>query len=380
MKSVFAKTLYTGKAVKSDCYLNFKGRNVVGVSAQPKGRLMGRFETVTPALIDPHSHIGLIRSGEPSSEAEGNEQLNAILALSDALDSFQSDDSALKDAVEMGVLYTCILPGSGNIIGGMSAIIRNYADNSSKALIRRAGIKAALGFNPMNQRDWKGERPSTRMGAFTLLRTKLDTVGGKMQKYAASKGAARQKIVFNAEEKVLRELLFGNTVMRTHVHKIDDIAALLRLVDQFNLKVSVEHALDVHQADIFIELKKRGIPVIYGPMDCFAYKVELKHAGWRNARHLLESGVDFGLMTDHPVVPARNLLLQTRWFIRAGMSKQAAMELVTRKNAAIIGIDDILGTLVRGHWASFVCWNGDPFDISTYPQAVYGEGVRLYPE
>ena len=95
--------------------------------------------------------------------------------------------------------------------------------------------------------------------------------------------------------------------------------------------------------------------------------------------HLVSSGVEFGLMTDHPVTPARQLFLQTRWFARAGLSKQAAIELISRKNAEILGISKILGTLEKGKWASFIGWNGDPFDITAYPEAVYGEGKKLFP-
>jgi imidazolonepropionase-like amidohydrolase len=59
------------------------------------------------------------------------------------------------------------------------------------------------------------------------------------------------------------------------------------------------------------------------------------------------------------------------------LSKQQALELVTRKNAEILGIDDRLGTLEPGKWASFICWNGDPFDLASYPTAVYAEGRWL---
>ena len=85
-------------------------------------------------------------------------------------------------------------------------------------------------------------------------------------------------------------------------------------------------------------------------------------------------------MTDHPVTLARQLFLQTRWFLRSGMSGQQAIELVTRQNASILGIDDRLGTLQRGKWASFICWSGDPFNIASYPKAVYGEGELRYSE
>jgi imidazolonepropionase-like amidohydrolase len=179
---------------------------------------------------------------------------------------------------------------------------------------------------------------------------------------------------------VLQDLLAGKFRLRAHVHKIDDIAALLRLVDDYKLKLTVEHASDVYQSEIFRELRKRNIPVVYGPVDSFSYKVELKHEDWRNIRHLLASQVEFGLMTDHPITLARQLFLQTRWFMRAGLTKQQAIELVSRKNARILGIDDRLGILEKGKWASFICWSGDPFDLASYPAAVYGEGELLFSE
>jgi imidazolonepropionase-like amidohydrolase len=378
MNCIFAKTIYTGKSVVTDAYLLFNREKISGISKAKKGQRVGEFDVLTPAFVDPHSHIGMERSGEPSTEGEANEHQDSILALTDALDSIQMDDKALGDAVEMGVLYSCVMPGSGNIIGGHSAVIRNYAGSSTDALIARAGLKGAFGFNPMKTHAWKGKRPTTRMGAVAMLRSRLDEVRQKIQKYRKARGSKKEDIRFSAEDKVLRDLLNRKMRLRAHVHKIDDIAALLRLVDDFKIHVSVDHAGDVHHADIFRELKKRKIPVVYGPIDSFAYKVELKHEDWRNIRWLLESGVEFGLMTDHPVTLARQLLLQTRWFIRAGLSKQQAIELISRQNSKILGIDDRLGTLQTGKWASFVCWNGDPFDLASYPLAVYGEGELLY--
>jgi imidazolonepropionase-like amidohydrolase len=380
MNHVFAKTIYTGKSVVFDAHLLFKGTKITAVSKNKEGRRLGEFEVLTPAFIDPHSHIGMERSGEPSAEGEANEHQDSILALTDALDSIQMDDKALKDAVEMGVLYSCVMPGSGNIIGGHSAVIRHYAGSTTDALIARAGLKGAFGFNPMKTHAWKGKRPTTRMGAAAMLRNRLDEVRQKMQKFRKARGSKKADIHFSAEDKVLRDLLSRKMPLRAHVHKIDDIAALLRLVDEFKVQVTVDHAGDVHQLDIFRELKKRGIAVVYGPIDSFAYKVELKHENWRNVRLLLESGVEFGLMTDHPVTLSRQLLLQTRWFVRAGLSKQQAIELISYRNAKILGLADRLGTLERGKWASFVCWNGDPFDLASYPVAVYGEGELLYAE
>ena len=379
MKCIFAETIYTGKSIVSHAYLVFNGQKISGISKSAKGQFLGKFSVLTPAFIDPHSHIGMERSGEPSGEGEANDHLDSILTLTDALDSVQMDDKAFRDAVESGVLYSCVVPGSGNIVGGQSAVIRNYAKDSTAALIGRAGLKAAFGYNPMSTHRWKGQRPTTRMGAIAILRGRLSEVRQKDQQFRKARGSKKEEITFTAEEKVLQDLLTGNVRLRAHVHKIDDIAAVLRLVDEFKIKLTVEHAMDVHQSEIFQELKKRKIPVVYGPIDSFAYKVELKHEDWRNIRHLIASRVEFGLMTDHPVTLARQLFLQTRWFVRAGMSKQQAIELVSRQNARILGIDKQLGTLAKGKWASCICWSGDPFDLANYPIAVYGEGNLLYP-
>lgn len=378
MYCVFAKTIYTGKSVVQESYLVFDGQKIAGISSGEKGTLLGEFDVVTPAFIDPHSHIGMVRSGEPDDEEESNERMESIMPLPNALDSVQMDDSSFKAAVEYGVLYSCVMPGSGNIIAGHCAVIRNYSKNSTEAFIASAGVKAAFGYNTIAAHDWKGNRPSTRMGALSMLRMKLDEIRQKIDKYKTAKGKEKREITFTNEDAVLQNLLMGKNYLRVHVHKIDDIATLLRLVDEFKLSVKVEHAMDVFQPEIYEELKKRKISVTYGPIDSFAYKVELKHENWRNARHLVDTGVTFGLMTDHPVVMARQLFLQTRWFIRAGLSKQQAIELVSRKNADILGINKILGTLEKDKWASFICWNGDPFDMCSYPLEVYGEGGLLF--
>ena len=378
MNCIYGRTIYTGKNVIENSYVVFDGGVIKDISRRKKGTLEGSYEVITPAFIDAHSHIGMDRAAEPGSESEANEKMDPFTVIEDALDSVQMDDASFRDSIEQGILYSCTVPGSGNILCGYSAVIKNYARNTSEALVARAGLKAAFGYNPMSTTHWKGQRPYTRMGALAMLRKKLGEVRIKTAKHARARGKAKRDIDFTAEEETLRSVLQGRMCLRVHVHKTDDIAALLRIVDEFGLKVTVEHACDVHDGHVFRELKKRRIPVVYGPLDSFAYKVELKHENWRNIGCLLESGVEFGLMTDHPVILQKTLLLTLRWFLRFGCSRQEAIGIITAGNARILGIDNILGTLEKKKWASFTCWNGDPFDLASYPVAVYGEGNMLY--
>ena len=142
MPCVFGERVYTGRKVVEKAFVCFSGSRVTAVAARRQGEVVGEFAVITPAFIDPHSHIGMHRAGEPSGEGEANEKLDTVLALADALDSVQMDDAALRESVECGVLYSCVVPGSGNVLGGRSAVIRNGAPDTTSALVRRAGIKA----------------------------------------------------------------------------------------------------------------------------------------------------------------------------------------------------------------------------------------------
>ncbi len=300
-----------------------------GVSKEPKGEFLGKFPVVTPAFIDAHCHIGMERAGEPGSEGEANEHMESLLFLADALDSVQMDDSAFRDSVELGVLYSCVSRAAATSSAAGPPSSATTPARPREALIARSGIKAAFGYNPMSTRDWKGTRPYTRMGALSLLRARLAQVKSKMEKARKGAKGARGLRPDRGGGGHPRHPP-GRQALRVHVHKIDDIACLLRLQEEFGISVTVEHACDVHDGHIYAALKERGIPVVFGPLDAFAYKVELRHENWRNVRHLLESGVEFGLMTDHPVIPQRNLLLELRWFIRCGLNRQDAIEIVTR--------------------------------------------------
>lgn len=380
MKAIKARVLYTGRKVVEEAWLLFQRKKVVGVSRKQRGEVVGEYEVVTPAFIDPHSHIGMVRAGEPAAEEESNEKFDSLTAGTDALDSVQMDDTSFAASVRAGVLYSCVLPGSGNIVGGQSAVLRNYAPTTNAALFARAGIKGAFGYNPISCREWKGKRPYTRMGALGILRAKLAAVRAKLEKLGRLPQKKRGEVEFDTEETVLRALLERQEVFRVHVHKADDVDALLRLADEFKLRVVVEHTMDVHDRRVYETLRKRRIPVVYGPLDSLAYKVELKHESPKNVALLVESGVEYGLMSDHPVILQETLPLTLRWFLRAGLSKQQALEVLTRQNAHLLGLDRLLGTLERGRWASFVGWDGDPFDLACRPRAVYGEGEALFTE
>ncbi len=403
MRAYFAKVLYDGKGVRRNAYVLVEGEKIVKVSdSKPECEIV-EGEVITPAFIDAHSHVGMDRQGEPVKEGEANDKLSQILPEIDSINGVYFDDKAFEEAIEHGVLYSIVVPGSGNVLGGKAWLVRNFAKNRDEAGIRRIGYKMALGYNPRSTENWKGERPSTRMGVYAMLESEFERMRRKIREFEIDlkrKERELRKKVENGEmseeeakeeleeerekfrlslglkEEHLADILSGKALVKTHVHKEDDALYLIHLKNRFGINCTAEHLLDVHRREIFEKLKQAKIPATYGPLDAFAYKVELKHESYKNVKHLMASGLDFCLMSDHPATLARDLFLQLRHFLRYGMSEAWAISLITSKPAEIHGIEE-LGSVESGKLASFVVWSGDPFDLRSRITAVVAEGKYM---
>jgi imidazolonepropionase-like amidohydrolase len=376
MKLIKCQTLFDGRDENKDVFIGFEGENIVYVgNNKQEGEIIAE-GTVTPAFLDAHSHIGMVRAGEPDKEEESNEQMRTVYPLVNALHSIYMDDSAFGESVESGVLYSTVLPGSGNVIGGKAVLIRNFAHDINEAYVMDVGIKAALGHNPRSHVEWKGDRPSTRMGAVAMLRENLVKALKARQLVEMEKKVPAE---IEPLTEVFMDILSNKFKMMVHLHKEDDAMILIQLAREFGLKVIANHCSDVHRQEVFVALREASIPIIYGPMDSFPYKVELKHESWKNAEKLLKSGAKFSLMSDHPVILQRNLFYSLRHFLRFGLSKAEAISKITSEPAEIIGAHNI-GEVRPDFKASFVVWSGDPFSLTSHPIMVVAEGKIAYEE
>lgn len=394
-----ATILFDGKGKSENKTIVIENEKIIDILNKPlKADYSG---IVTPAFIDPHSHIGMDRQGEPYQESEVNDHINQITPLHNPLNSIYFDDRAFKDTVDFGVLYSCVVPGSGNLMGGRAMIIKNFAANRNDAFIKDYGYKLALGYNPRSTDSWKGTRPSTRMGVYSLLEKKFDEVLNKEKKQLLEKekklhelekkingqklsNEARIKeeefikqefeLEFDQVEKAILELLHRKKTAKVHVHKEDDVLYLADFIKKYNITATAEHTGDVFNKEIFDYLGDNNIDIIYGPLGSLDYKVELKHAYYQNTKLLMESKAFFGLMTDHPVILSHHLRDSLKYFLIQGMTDAEAISLITYKNAKILGLDDCLGTIEKGKLASIILWNKDPLNLGAFPKAVIAEG------
>jgi len=196
-----ASVLFDGQGASEDQTVVLEGDRIAEVG---RSSAAADIEViVTPGFIDGHSHIGMARSGEPAAEEETNETCEHILPLADPLNSVYFDDPAFTEAVDFGVLYSCLVPGSGNVLGGKAVIIRNFASGRGDALVKDYGFKLALGYNPRSTGGWKGVRPNSRMGVYALLEKRLEDLLRRRERAALARERKLRELSFKAGEKGL---------------------------------------------------------------------------------------------------------------------------------------------------------------------------------
>ncbi|MBP7370588.1 MAG: amidohydrolase, partial [Arenimonas sp.] len=106
---------------------------------------------ITPGIIDVHSHLGVYASPGVNATSDGNEATAAVTANVWAEHSVWPQDEGFAKALAGGVTSLQILPGSANLVGGRSVILKNvYATTVQGMKFPNApyGIKMACGENP----------------------------------------------------------------------------------------------------------------------------------------------------------------------------------------------------------------------------------------
>ncbi|MCZ6779257.1 MAG: hypothetical protein O7F16_09860, partial [Acidobacteria bacterium] len=148
-----------------------------GVDVPKRARVVdGTGLYVMPGLVDTHSHLGIYALPEVAPHADGNEWTDPISPHVRAIDSVHGGDPAIARSLTGGVTTVQILPGSANIIGGQSAVIKLRGGTAEDMLFEGAppGMKMAFGENPKRvYGSQQKRRPASRMGNAAVLREAL---------------------------------------------------------------------------------------------------------------------------------------------------------------------------------------------------------------
>lgn len=331
---------------------------------------------VTPGLIDAHSHTGLFRLGV-------NESGQAVTSEVRIADSLDPGHINWYRQLAGGVTSALLLHGSANPIGGQSQTVKvRWGALRPEDMFfedAKPGIKFALGEN-VKQSNW-GDRnttryPQTRLGVETIIRDRFT----KAREYAA-RGWKTETGGRDLELEILAEILAGDRLIHCHSYRQDEILMLCRVAEDFGFKIGTfQHGLETYKVAEVVREHAIGASIF---SDWWAFKVEVQDAIPAAGPINFEAGLMTSYNSDSDEL-ARRMNAEAgkayRYAREAGieMTRQDALNFVTRNPAIQLGIIDRVGTIEVGKDADLVVWSGDPISSLTRAERTFVDGRQLF--
>ena len=332
---------------------------------------------ILPGFIDAHTHLGIIENALDFEGDDCNESTDPFTPQMRAVDGINPFDRCFEEARMRGITAAASSPGSANACGGEIAVVKTLGRRVDDMLIKKCGIKFALGENPKNIYNGREETPVTRMAIAALIREGLYKarryVHDMDSYYSDSENYDPPEYDIKCE--ALMPLLDRKIKAFFHCHRADDICTAMRISKEFGLDPVIIHGTDGHRiADIIANEK---IPVICGPLICDRCKPEMQGLELKNAAVLHENGVEIAVCTDHTVIPIQYLPLSAQAAVKGGLSFDEAVRTITVNPARILGIDDTTGSLAEGMDADLQLYKKgeNPLDLMSEPRLVMINGI-----
>ncbi len=378
----------TGQEIQGGAILFRDGRIVaVGKTVDAPADAVvvdGTGKYVTPGIIDVHSHVGVYAAPGTDAESDGNEATNPVTAEVWAEHSFWPQDPQIPLAIAGGVTTIQALPGSANLIGGRSAVLKLVPSRTVQGMKFPGapyGLKMACGENPKRVYGNRGG-PSTRMG----------NMAGYRAAFISAEGYRRRWDKWNSDHQgdppgrdlrleTLAEVLRGHILVQNHCYRGDEMAQMMDLAREFGFHIrAFHHAVEAYKVGDL--LAANGVAAAMWA-DWWGFKEEAMDGVQQNLALVQQAGARATIHSDDPGgIQRLNQEVAKAMYagIRAGIpiTRDQALRWMTANAAWVLGIDSITGTLEPGKMADVVLWSADPFSVYAKTLQVYNDGWLVY--
>jgi imidazolonepropionase-like amidohydrolase len=342
----------------------------------------GKF--VTPGIIDVHSHLGDYASPGVPAHQDGNEATDPVRADVWAEHSVWPQDPGFSRALANGGITTLqILPGSANLFGGRSVVLKNVYSRTVQGMKFPGapyGLKMACGENP--KRVYGGKSgPSTRMGNIATTRAtwlKAIEYQRKWDEYGRAGGDVPER---DLALDTLHGVLEGKILIHNHCYRADEMAVMIDVAKEMGYKIaSFQHAVESYKiADL---LAANGICSAMWA-DWYGFKMESFDGIQENIAFVDRAGA-CAIVHSDDANGIQRLNQEAAKALASGrrvginVSDAVAWTWLSANPAKALGIFDKTGSLKPGKMADLVLWNGDPFSVYSRPERVWIDGALMF--
>ena len=354
------------------------------VTVPPDAQVVdGTGKYLTPGIIDTHSHLGVYAAPGGDALADGNEMSSPSTPQVWAEHSVWPQDPQFPRALSSGVTTIQVLPGSGNLIGGRSAVLKVVPSRTVQGMKfpgAKYGLKMACGENP--KRVYAQRGLMTRMGNVAGYRAQwinAEAYRRRWDKWLADKKGDPPSRDLALE--TLAEVLRGNIFVHNHCYRADEMAQMIDIAREFGYTIkSFHHGVEAYKVADLLAANNISASVW---SDWGGFKMEAMDGIRGNLPLLHNAGVKTIVHSDDANGMQR-LNQDAAKGISEGreagisVSEDEAIKWITLNPAWAIGLDDKIGSLVVGKNADVVLWDKNPFSIYARAEKVWIDGAMLF--
>lgn len=339
-----------------------------------KVRIISAFGCVVlPGLVEAHCHMGITEEKKGAEGDDCNETVNPVTPYLRAIDAVNPMDAAFDDALRAGITSAMIGPGSSNVVGGTFAFLKTHGRCIDRMIVKSpAAMKVAFGENPKANYGEMERSPATRMAIAAMLREELFRAIGYREK--KKQGMKRWEEEFRYE--CWLPVIEGRIPLKAHVHRADDILTAIRIAEEFQVSMTLDHCSEGHL--ILDEIRKSGFPAIVGPDLASRSKIEVQNMAFKTAGILNQAGIPTAITTDHPVSLIQSLPLCAGLAVKAGMEESEALKAITLYPAQICGVADRVGSLEKGKDGDVAIFDKNPLETAAKTMCTLVDGEIAY--
>lgn len=354
---------------------------------------------VTPGVVDIHSHLGNYPSPSMASTSDGNEIVAPNTAYVWTEHSVWPQDAGFTRALAGGVTSMQILPGSANLFGGRSVVLKNVPSRSVQGMKfpnAPYGLKMACGENPKRVYGERGG-PGTRMGNMAGYRSAWIDAQGYQKKWKDYWKKHDAWVNDDSDDKsddapdapsrdlkleTLAGVLDGDIRINMHCYRADEMVQVLDMAEEFGYQVTTfHHAIEAYKiADYLAE--NNVCAAVWA--DWWGFKLEAYDTVGENAALIDAQPNGCAIIHSDSAGGIQRLNQEAAKAMADGrrigldIKPEDAIGWITANPAKAMGILDQTGTLEAGKMADVVIWNRNPFSVYAQAEHVFIDGAHMY--
>lgn len=338
--------------------------NMADELTAPDGASIIRGGSVTPALFNSYTHLGIeeVSAIESTVDYEStNADFTAALQVTDA---FNPRSIVLRHNATMGLGYGLVVPESGvGLFAGQAAIVNTVGDIINPA----AAMVVSLG------EYGKELAGGSRASSIAMFRAALaDAKHYKDNQSQANAGEGPEYSLSLADLKALLPVIKGKMPLIVKVQREDEIRRVLDLAKQYSIDIILAGATEAWRLGDDIA----GIKVIIDPINNLPISFETLSARLDQATLLQASGATI-LFTGMGWQNTHNAFLVRQSAGNAVANGLPKLDAIASMSYTVSDVFKLPQPLTINNEASLVVWSGDPLDVTSEALLVFVDGQEI---